>query len=143
MEKTIKELTAKAEEFVREKGFNGLANHTLVKNWMAEFAVEHARDAVQAERSRLSKRYKSRLNRLRANDAETHRIQIEVKDERIAALQAKSAALVEALEEIKKVHGFAYTYGDGFSNVTDKRLNSTGVAIEKVIEAHKKGGVQG
>jgi len=106
------------------------------------FGLE-ARDTVQAERSRLSKRYKSRLNRLRANDAETHRIQIEVKDERIAALQAKSAALVEALEEIKKVHGFAYTYGDGFSNVTDKRLNSTGVAIEKVIEAHKKGGVQG
>jgi len=65
------------------------------------------------------------------------------KDELIDKLQANSAALVEALEEIKKVHGFAYTYGDGFSNVTDKRLNSTGVAIEKVIEAHKKGGVQG
>jgi len=101
------------------------------------------RDAVADEKARLLKRYRARIKRLRADDAETHRIQIEVKDERIAALQAKSAALVEALEEIKKVHGFAYTYGDGFSNVTDKRLNSTGVAIEKVIEAHKKGGVQG
>ena len=64
---------------------------------------------------------------------------IQALNEIIAAERAKSAALVEALEEIKKAHGFAYTYGDGFSNVTDKRLNSTGVAINKALEAHKKG----
>ena len=134
MEKTIEELTAKAEEFVRAKGFNGLADHTLVKNWMAEFAVEHARDAVQAERSRLSKRYKSRLNRLRANDAETHRIQIEVKDERIAALQAKSAALVEALEEIQ---GSAKNEVNiGLSLFRKRALD----IAKNAIEAHKKGG---
>lgn len=39
---TEQELTEQAEAFVREKGFNGLANHTLVKNWMAEFAVAYA-----------------------------------------------------------------------------------------------------
>ena len=39
---TEQELTDKAEAFVREKGFNGLANHTLIKNWMAEFAVAYA-----------------------------------------------------------------------------------------------------
>lgn len=39
---TEQELTEQAEAFVREKGFNGLANHTLVKNWMAEFAIAYA-----------------------------------------------------------------------------------------------------
>ena len=58
------------------------------------------RDAVEAEKARLLKRYKARIKRLRADDAETHRIQMEVKDERIAALEAKNAALVAALEKI-------------------------------------------
>ena len=35
---------------------------------------------------------------MRANDAETHRIQIEVKDEKMAALEAKNAALVDRIE---------------------------------------------
>ena len=56
------------------------------------------RDAVEDEKSRLLKRYKARIKRLRANDAETHRIQIEVKDEKMAALEAKNAALVDRIE---------------------------------------------
>lgn len=61
-----------------------------------------ARDAVEAEKSRLLKRYKARIKRLRADDAETHRIQMEVKDERIAELQTRNAALVAALEVVKQ-----------------------------------------
>lgn len=39
---TEQELIDKAEAFVRSKGFNGLAGHTLIKNWMAEFAKAYA-----------------------------------------------------------------------------------------------------
>jgi len=93
-----------------------------------------ARDAVQAERSRLSKRYKSRLNRLMANDAETHRIQIEVKDERIAALQAKSAALVEGLQVLKKEHGLDYGFVRGEKTV----LNAIGMFIDELLDTSEK-----
>ena len=40
----------------------------------------------------------ARIKRLRADDAETHRIQIEVKDERIADLKKRNAALVDRIE---------------------------------------------
>jgi len=89
---------------------------------------------VQAERSRLSKRYKSRLNRLMANDAETHRIQIEVKDERIAALQAKSAALVEGLQVLKKEHGLDYGFVRGEKTV----LNAIGMFIDELLDTSEK-----
>jgi len=104
MEKTIKELTAKAEEFVREKGFNGLANHTLVKNWMAEFAVEHARDAVQALRNE-SDMYFEQLKGERAKvaelEAENKRlrdgIEKEVRILRMLPLQNRTECLADLL----------------------------------------------
>ena len=62
--------------------------------WLAAYRLLglSERDAVEDEKSRLLKRYKARIKRLRANDAETHRIQIEVKDEKMAALEAKEHA---------------------------------------------------
>ncbi len=68
--------------------------------WIAAYRLLglSERDAVEAEKARLLKRYKARIKRLRADDAETHRIQMEVKDERIAALEAKNAALVDRIE---------------------------------------------
>ncbi len=68
--------------------------------WIAAYSLLglSERDAVEAEKARLLKRYKARIKRLRADDAETHRIQMEVKDERIAALEAKNAALVDRIE---------------------------------------------
>ena len=68
--------------------------------WIAAYSLLglSERDAVEDEKSRLLKRYKARIKRLRADDAETHRIQIEVKDEKMAALEAKNAALVDRIE---------------------------------------------
>jgi len=91
------------------------------------------RDAVADEKARLLKRYRARIKRLRADDAETHRIQIEVKDDRIEALQAKSAALVEALEEIQ---GSAKNEVNiGLSLFRKRALD----IAKNAIEAHKKG----
>lgn len=114
--------------------------------WIAAYRLLglSERDAVEDEKSRLLKRYKARIKRLRADDAETHRIQMEVKDERIAELQTRNAALVAALEKIRYEHGYRYTYGDGFGNVLEKRINSVGVAVVNALAANtEKGGVNG
>ena len=94
------------------------------------------RDAVAAEKSRLLKRYKARIKRLRANDAETHRIQIEVKDERISALETRNAALVAALESLKRAVGYKpRRHGE----IVLYR-NDLGVFIDNAIAANEKGG---
>ena len=94
------------------------------------------RDAVEAEKARLLKRYKARIKRLRADDAETHRIQMEVKDERIAALEAKNAALVAALESLKREVGYKpRRHGE----IVLYR-NDLGVFIDNALAANEKGG---
>ena len=101
------------------------------------------RDAVEAEKARLLKRYKARIKRLRADDAETHRIQMEVKDERIAALEAKNAALVAALEEI----GSFATDEDGeemdafdMGQIIGEMVDDAIAANKKALAANEKGG---
>ena len=94
------------------------------------------RDAVAAEKSRLLKRYKARIKRLRANDAETHRIQIEVKDERISALETRNAALVALLTTMKD---------NADQNDSDDATFRQWVfdAASYRLAANEKGGVQG
>lgn len=60
--------------------------------------------------------------------------------------KARNAALVEALEKIRYEHGYRHTYGDGFGNVVEKRINSVGVMVNTALAANtntEKGGVQG
>lgn len=96
------------------------------------------REAVETERSRLLKRYKARIKRLRANDAETHRIQIEVKDERIAKLEAKNAVLVAALEDMYLAYGTTVKIGqlNGLRTVQ----TNIGRDIKHALAANEKGG---
>ncbi len=98
------------------------------------------RDAVEAEKARLLKRYKARIKRLRADDAETHRIQMEVKDERIAALEARNAALVAALEDMYLAYGTTVKIGqlNGLRTVQ----TNIGRDIKHALAANEKGGVQ-
>lgn len=37
-----------AEEFLTEKGYSGFAKHTLIKEWMKEFAKLHVEAALEA-----------------------------------------------------------------------------------------------
>lgn len=37
-----------AEEFLTEKGYPGFAKHTLIKEWMKEFAKLHVEAALEA-----------------------------------------------------------------------------------------------
>lgn len=37
-----------AEEFVKAKGYNGIANHTLIPKFMIEFAKLHVKAALEA-----------------------------------------------------------------------------------------------
>ena len=109
--------------------------------WLAAYRLLSLseRAAVEAEKARLLKRYKARIKRLRADDAETHRIQMEVKDERIAALEAKNAALVAALESLKRAVGYKpRRHGE----IVLYR-NDLGVFIDNTLAANEKGGVQG
>ena len=80
---TEQELTDKAEAFVREKGFNGLANHTLVKNWMAEFVIEHARDAVKDLR----------------DESDMYFEQLKVERAKVAELEAENKRLRDGIEK--------------------------------------------
>jgi hypothetical protein len=57
--------------------------------------------------------------------------------DKISKVESQNAAFVEVFKYIKEHHGYRYTYGNGFSNVIDKRLNSLGTFVEKILEAHK------
>lgn len=118
----MEELTAKAEEFVRAKGFNGLADHTLVKNWMAEFVIEHARDAVQDLR----------------DESDMYFEQLKAERAKVAELEKQSAALVEALEEMIK-HA---DQCDGVTNIQSFKNRIVWITRlgNDALEAHKKGG---
>ena len=60
---------------------------------------------------------------------------------KLKAERTRNAALVAELEKIKEEHGYRYTYGDGFGNVVEKRINSVGVAVDKALTANtEKGG---
>lgn len=136
--KTVEEITDKAEVFVIEKNYihSGLADRPRIISWIAEFAVAHANDAVADEKARLLKRYRARIKRLRADDAETHRIQIEVKDDRIEAERAKNAALVAAAELVIK-RNWERINGDG----SDYSLFSQAIGnLGDAIAANENGG---
>ena len=94
------------------------------------------RDAVADEKARLLKKYRARIKRLRADDAETHRIQIEVKDDRIEAERAKNAALVAAAELVIK-RNWERINGDG----SDYSLFSQAIGnLGDALAANEKGG---
>ena len=107
--------------------------------WLAAYRLLglSERDAVEAEKARLLKRYKARIKRLRADDAETHRIQMEVKDERIAALEAKNAALVAALGKIRNACRIAVTTRDFQEKGTMYKIET---CIDSALAANEKGG---
>lgn len=110
-----------------------------LQNWHLAYAILglSGREAVADEKARLLKRYKSRIKRLRADDAETHKVQIEVKNERIAALETKNAALVAALEEIKNDNKLR-----PYETFHDLACRMAEVA-KNALAANEKGGVQG
>lgn len=122
MEKTIEELTTKAEEFVRAKGFNGIADHTLVKNWMAEFAVEYARDAV-AEKDQFIAHISNRID-------ETNSVLNKAQRENIRMKKAIEAERAKVAELEKQNHDLLIQW----SQEREKAVN----ALRKVSEVEAK-----
>lgn len=120
------------------------------------FGLE-ARDAVAEKEAQHAEKVKRLIESMRRQDevyTTLHYAHLDSKQEldhtqrkyaktdaNLQSERARNAALVAALEKIKEEHGYRYTYGDGFGNVTEKRLSSLGVAIDLLIAANtEKGG---
>ena len=102
-----------------------------LQNWHLAYAILglEARDA-KAEWNEATAKAIAHLN-LETAKAERDKLQAE----------SRNAALVEALQSMKNQYGYRYTYGDGFSNVVEKKVSPLGMMIDLALAANtEKGG---